>query len=133
MPSVDRLHDTSALATIVNENLPRYGLDDLCRWRGIPGKDETLLIEAIKAKLGVRPSKKKNPPASFIWQLPAYLAGPYAEQDARATLILFESLYPTLDQEGTGEAYKTEIKPLPLGGCREGGDWASWYGSSRCC
>jgi hypothetical protein len=113
MPSVDRLHDTGALATIVNENLLRYRLNDLCKWRGIPGKDETLLIEAIKAKLGVKPSKK-NPPASFIWQLPAHLAGPYAEQDACATLMLFEDLYPILDQEGTGEAYRTEIALLPL-------------------
>jgi DNA polymerase I-like protein with 3'-5' exonuclease and polymerase domains len=117
MPSVERLHDTGALATIVNENLlgdRPYSLDNLCKWRGIPGKDETLLCEAIKARLGVKPSKKKNPPASFIWQMPAHLVGPYAEQDARATLALFENLYPILDQEGTGEAYKTEIKLLPL-------------------
>jgi DNA polymerase I-like protein with 3'-5' exonuclease and polymerase domains len=113
MPPVERLHDTSALATIVNENLPRYRLDDLCEWRGIPGKDTTLLSAAIEAKLGVKPSKK-NPPASFVWQLPALLAGPYAEQDGCATLLLFESLYPILEQEGTGEAYKTEIRLLPL-------------------
>ena len=49
MPPSDRLEEIGALATIVDENRFRYSLDALCTWRGLPGKDETLLREAVKA------------------------------------------------------------------------------------
>jgi DNA polymerase I-like protein with 3'-5' exonuclease and polymerase domains len=117
MPLTDRLDDTSAMATMVDENKfgdKPYSLGSLCEWRGIPGKDETLLKEAIKACLGIKTTKKKYPPASFIWQLSADMVGPYAEADARATLLLRESLNPCLDAEGTRKAYQLEIDLLPM-------------------
>ena len=112
MPPSERLEEIGALATLIDENRFSYGLDALCAWRGLPGKDTTLLEEAVKAA-GFKISKK-NPLQSFIWQLPAHLVGPYAEADAANTLALFESLDPILDQERTRDAYRLEIDLLPM-------------------
>jgi hypothetical protein len=81
MPPSVRLEEIGALATLIDENRYSYSLDALCTWRGLPGKDETLLIEAVKA-LGVKVSKKKHRPQSHIWRLPARYVGLYAETDA---------------------------------------------------
>ena len=49
MPPSERLEEIGALATIVDENRYSYSLDALCAWRGLPGKDETLLRQAVEA------------------------------------------------------------------------------------
>jgi DNA polymerase I-like protein with 3'-5' exonuclease and polymerase domains len=110
MPPAERLEEIGALATLVDENRLSYALDALCAWRGIPGKDETLLKEAVTT-LDV---PKRTKPTSCIWQLPARFVGPYAEQDAASTLALFESLNPVLDREGTRDAYRLEVDLLPM-------------------
>src|SRR5215831_9861893 len=108
MPTADQIEEIGALATIIDENRREYGLDALCKWRGLPGKDETLLRQSCET-LGLIPkSRKKFRPQSVIWQLPAHFVGPYAERDPAATLTLFESLNPVLDQEGTRAAYRLE-------------------------
>jgi len=78
MPSSERLEDIGALATMVDENRYRYSLDALCTWRGLAGKDETLLRQAAIA----HGFPKKVKPQACIWQLPARFVGPYAEADA---------------------------------------------------
>ena len=106
MPPSDQLEEIGALATLIDENRFTYSLDSLCAWRGLPGKDTTLLEEAVKAA-GFKVSKK-TPLQSYIWQMPAHIVGPYAEADPIATLALFEDLNPILDQEGTRAAYRLE-------------------------
>jgi DNA polymerase-1 len=113
MPPSERLEEIGALATLVDENRYDYSLDALCAWRGLPGKDEALLVEAVKA-LGVKVSKRKHRPQSHIWRLSARYVGPYAEADAANTLALFESLDPVLDKEGTRAAYRLEVDQLPI-------------------
>ena len=49
MPPSERLEEIGALATLIDENRFSYSLDALCAWRGLPGKDETLLEEAVEA------------------------------------------------------------------------------------
>src|SRR6516164_679527 len=110
MPPGTQLEEIGALATLVDENRFSYGLDALCAWRGIPGKDDTLLKEGAAA-LGL---PKRAKPVEHIWQMPARFVGPYAEQDAIATLLLFESLEPVLDREGTRKAYRLEVDLLPM-------------------
>jgi DNA polymerase I-like protein with 3'-5' exonuclease and polymerase domains len=110
MPPSERLEEIGALATIVDENRFSYSLDALCAWRCLPGKDETSLKEGAAA-LGL---PKRAKPAAHIWQMPAHIAGPYAEQDAASTLALFESLDPVLDREGTRDAYRLEVDLLPM-------------------
>jgi DNA polymerase I-like protein with 3'-5' exonuclease and polymerase domains len=114
MPAGDQLEEIGALATLIDENRYQYGLDALCAWRGLPGKDETLLREGIAALGLVANKRKKLVPQNHIWQLPARYVGPYAEADAINTLALFESLNPILDQEGTRAAYRLECDLLPM-------------------
>jgi len=115
MPPAERLEEIDALATMVDENRYKYSLDALCAWRGLPGKDETLLLEGCNT-LGLIPARKRKgfKPQSVLWQLPAHYVGPYAETDAVRTLELPESLSPILDREGTHDAYRLEIALLPM-------------------
>jgi DNA polymerase I-like protein with 3'-5' exonuclease and polymerase domains len=109
MPPADHLDEIGAMATLVDENRFRYNLAALCDWRGIAGKDETLLATGAAAG-GFQPEKVKD----HLWQLAARYVGPYAEQDAAATLALRESLAPILDREGTLDAYRLEVDLLPM-------------------
>jgi DNA polymerase I-like protein with 3'-5' exonuclease and polymerase domains len=112
MPPAERLEEIGALATIVDENRYQYGLDALCKWRGLPGKDVALLEQAAKAA-GFKVNKK-TPLQSYIWQLPARYVGAYAERDPAAALALYEDLNSILDKEGTRDAYRLEVDLLPM-------------------
>jgi hypothetical protein len=105
MPPAEHLEEIGAAATLIDENRRSYSLAALCAWRGITGKDETLLLQAAAA-LG---APKKVKPQTLIWRLPARYVGPYAEADALATLALFESLVPELDRENLRPAYRLEV------------------------
>ena len=113
MPPSDRLEETGALATMIDENQFSYSLDSLCGRYGLPGKDEALLRQAVEAA-GFAKGRKKVNPQEHIWRLPARYVGPYAEADAVNTLLLFEKLDPILDQENIRSAYRLEIDLLPM-------------------
>ena len=49
MPPSDRLEETGALATMIDENQFSYSLEALCARYGLPGKDEALLNQAVEA------------------------------------------------------------------------------------
>jgi DNA polymerase I-like protein with 3'-5' exonuclease and polymerase domains len=100
------LDDVAAMASMINENLFSFGLDDLCRWQGIQGKDETLLQKAGEAYSA--PGKKN------LWRMPARFVGPYGEQDAVGTLGLAHKLRPLLSAEYLDEAYQIERDLLPI-------------------
>ena len=108
MPDGERLEEISALATMIDENRHRYGLDLLSAWRALPGKDESLLVQGIEALGLVENRRKKLVPQDYIWRLPARYVGPYAERDAISTLLLQEDLDPILDRENTRAAYRLE-------------------------
>ena len=112
-PPPECIDDTNILAVMIDENRREgYSLDALCKWRGLPGKDETSLRKAVE-RLGIKCDKStKNSPQANLWRLPAEYVGPYAEQDANSTLLLHESLNPLLDQEGARKAYELEIAML---------------------
>ncbi len=112
VPIPPLLDDTVCMANMVDENLPSYKLDDLCKWRGLPaGKDELLLLEALSAHGWPSTGDKiKN----NLWRLPARYVGPYAEADAVATLLLADSLDPEIDAQGVREAYQLECDLIPL-------------------
>lgn len=102
------IDDTEAMAMVVDETRLQYNLDALCKWRGLPGKDEAQLREAAAA-YGYANDVKSN-----YWRLPARYGGPYAEQDAAATLALADDLEPILDTEGTRDAYQLEVDLIPM-------------------
>jgi Mesyanzhinovviridae DNA polymerase len=94
--------------------IPSRFIGGCCTWRGLPGKDETLLQQGIEA-LGLATNKRQKViPQNHLWQMPARYVGPYAEADAVNTLCLYESLNPILDQEGTRAAYRLECDILPM-------------------
>jgi DNA polymerase I-like protein with 3'-5' exonuclease and polymerase domains len=101
------VEDTAALAAICDENRFSYRLDDLCVDYGLQGKDESLLREAIAA-FGLKDAKGE------MWRLPAKFIGPYAEQDARATLNLFKKLWKICEDEKSENAYRVECGLLPM-------------------
>ncbi len=106
-----RLEDASAMAVMLDENHDTYNLDTCCKRAGIQGKDEQQLNEAAAA-YGIQP--KNGSIKHGLWRLPARHVGPYAEQDATATLQLCHRLLPQLKAEGTEQAYRTEIALLQV-------------------
>ena len=115
MPAGERLEEIGALATMVDENRFQYGLDALCAWRGLPGKDERRYCVKASRRSGSSPTNARSWCRRItLWQLPARYVGPYAEADAVSTLLLHENLDPILDQEGTRAAYRLECDILPM-------------------
>jgi DNA polymerase I-like protein with 3'-5' exonuclease and polymerase domains len=100
------LEDTMVLEFTLDENQLTYNLDDTCRRRGIKGKDEKLLRDAAEAH--------GCDPKSDLWRLPARYVGPYATQDAVATLELFLRLRPMLEAQDCTGAYRLETDLIPL-------------------
>lgn len=107
----ERAEDGGTMAFITDENYSTYNLEDCCARAGIPGKDETLLREAA-ASLGIQP--KSGSIKHGIWRMPARFVGPYAEQDAASTLQLCKRTMPILEEEGTVDAYRTEMDLYPV-------------------
>lgn len=98
--------DTQAMAVMLDENWPSYTLDACCARAGVRGKDERALREAA-ATYGLDPKKD-------MWRLPARYVGPYAGQDAVATLGLLEVYLPQLAEQGLEEAYRLEMDLVPM-------------------
>src|SRR6516225_10917509 len=103
------IDDTMAMASMINENLPSFSLDNLCKWQGLPGKDERILVDALK-----HTKVKEKDTKSYIWRLPAEFVGPYAEQDAVSTLQLAQRLRPLLALENLEVAYQVECDLMPI-------------------
>lgn len=98
--------DTYVMAVMCDENRHSYSLDACCSWRGVPGKDERLLREAAAA-FGVNAK-------SEMWKLPARHVGPYATQDAVATLRLRQNLVREIEAQRLEEAYRVEMDLIPM-------------------
>lgn len=108
MPCPQKIEDTTAMAVMVDENRLSYKLDDLCSWRGLPGKEESMLNEAASA-YGYGGDVKSN-----LWRFPARFVGPYGERDAISTLQVFESLLPELQIQDLQNAYRLEMDLVPM-------------------
>lgn len=105
----DDLVDTSAAAVMLDEQQRSYSLDACCAREGIPGKDASLLADAVRS-YGGDPAR----PQASLWRLPARYVGPYAEQDGVATLELWRRQEPQLRAQGMWDAFKTEMDLIPM-------------------
>ena len=104
--------DVGCMAMMLDENrrgYKPYSLDEIAKWRGIPGKDMTKLEEAAVI-YGI----KKEDAVKNLWRLPARYAGEYGEQDPATTLLLAHSMRPDMAREGLLEAYHTEMRLVPM-------------------
>lgn len=101
----ERIDDINAMAVMVDENRPSggYTLDEICKWQGLPGKDERMLVDVGAAHGFTGRALKQN-----LWRLPARFVGPYAEMDAAQTLAVAPKLRVIMEREGTTAAYQTE-------------------------
>ncbi len=100
------LEDTMAMAFIVDENRLEFNLDAVCRDLGITGKDESLLRQAADA-YGCDPKKD-------LWRLPGRFVGPYAAQDAVATLKAAELMFLMMEKDDLMDAYRLEVDLIPM-------------------
>lgn len=109
VPPPPVIDDASAAAFLIDENRDDFSLDDVCEWRGVPGKDLTALKEAAVV-YGVRAQDAvKN-----IWRLPGRYAAPYGSQDPESTLDAMEDMRPELARQGLLRAYATEMRLVPI-------------------
>jgi DNA polymerase I-like protein with 3'-5' exonuclease and polymerase domains len=106
VPVPEKIDDTTAMAVMIDEHEFSYSLDSVAKRCGIEGKDEAMLREAA-ACYGFNPK-------SEMWRMPAKYVGPYAEQDALATLRAARAMRPRLVDEGTVKAYTLEMELIPL-------------------
>lgn len=109
LPVPEKIDDVAGMAAIVDENLLEYNLDALARWRGLPGKDTRLLSEAVEAYGYSAADARKH-----IWRVPARYAGPYAKQDAQATLLLADNLRQALEAQDLNGPYQLEADLIPM-------------------
>lgn len=113
-PAHAQIHDIGCMAMMIDENrrgergrAGAYSLDAIAAWCGVEGKDEAALREAA-VTYGYRNAKEA------ISRMPARYTGPYAEQDAVATLMSHRVLAPRIDQEDMGAAYRIEMELVPM-------------------
>ena len=100
-----RIVDTMITGSLVNENRWSFGLDAMARdYVGIR-KDEKLL-KAAAQEWGIDPKAE-------MWQLPPKYVGAYAEQDAVATLKLWEALKIQLEKQDLWAIWELETGLIP--------------------
>jgi len=100
-----RIIDTMITGALVDENRWSFGLDSLARDYAAVRKDERLLQAAAK-DWGVDPK-------SQMYKLPPKFVGAYAEQDAVATLKLWQSLKVQLEEQELWHIWNIETDLIP--------------------
>ena len=108
-PQVQWFRDVQVADPLINELHNNYSLDAIAARHGVPGKDQTLLMQAL-ADHGFRNSKAK----SGIWALHSRFVGAYGEQDARLPLTLLRRQERTIDEEDLWNVYNLESRVLPV-------------------
>ena len=100
-----RIVDTMIAASLINENRLSYRLDSLAKeYCGI-GKDEKVLQAAAKEW---QIDAKKD-----MWKLPSMFVGQYAEQDAKATLKLWQVLQREIYAQEITNVFDLETNLFP--------------------
>jgi DNA polymerase-1 len=89
-----RVFDTMYAATILDEHRPSYSLDSVAKEFLGEGKSGDALYAWLAAVYGGSPTRKDQ--ARNIGRAPAALVAPYAMDDARLTLALYERQRPLL-------------------------------------
>lgn len=106
VPVKGAIKDTLIAAPLLDENRFSYALNALAKTYLASSKDEKLLREAAK-EWGVDAKGE-------MWKLPSMYVGPYAEQDARATLDLWKALKTEILKTDLNFVLDLELSLLPL-------------------
>ena len=106
--SGEKLFDVLNAEPLIDENAREYNLNYLGKKYLGTGKLTTSLEEAcIERKL-------KGDPGGHIWQLPASVVGPYAIEDARLAMLVFEKQKKLLVDEDLSQLFALETRLIPL-------------------
>ena len=100
-----RIIDTMIAASLVDENRWGFTLDGLAKQYVGLGKNETLLNKAAKA-YGIDAKAE-------MWRLPSLYVGEYAEQDAKATLHLWQSMKHEITNQDLWDVFNMELDLFP--------------------
>ena len=108
-PEVEWFRDVQVADPLINELHMSYSLAAISERRGIPGKDEGLLMEALAA-YGYKGRSAKG----GLWSLHSKFVGPYAEHDARLPLTLLRRQEREIEEQDLWEVYNLESRVLPV-------------------
>ena len=108
-PQAKWFRDCQIAEPLLDENEFSYSLDNIAIRRGIPGKDERMLIEAGRC-YGIAEKSVK----SQMWKLPARYVAAYGIQDAQLPLQLLRRQEREIDEQGLWEVYNLESRLLPV-------------------
>tara|TARA_R100001594_G_scaffold1044_3_gene4292 strand:- start:953 stop:2869 length:1917 start_codon:yes stop_codon:yes gene_type:complete len=99
------IKDTLIAAPLLDENRFSYSLNSLAKTYIASSKNEKVLQQAAK-EWGIDAK-------SEMWKLPAMYVGPYAEQDARATLDLWNTLSNEIRRSDLQYILDLELSLIP--------------------
>ena len=114
MPPSNQLEEVGALAAMVDENQLKYSLDAICQRYGLPGKDETLLLQGIEAARPREGQKKINAREPTSGDCRRVMSAPMPRPMRCARSKLYEILIPIIEREGTRDAYRLEVDLMPV-------------------
>ena len=103
--------DTMVYAALLDEHLLKYDLDYLGNKYVGAGKD-TDIYAALAGMFGGKPTKTAQ--AKTLGKAPLSLLGPYAMQDTRTTLKLYEWQLQELSKQELGPVAELEMDLLPV-------------------
>ena len=99
------IKDTLIAAPLLDENRFSYSLNSLAKTYIASSKNEKVLQQAAK-EWGIDAKRE-------MWKLPAMYVGPYAEQDARATLDLWNTLSNEIRRSDLQYILDLELSLIP--------------------
>lgn len=105
------LHDTMVYAALIFEHHNDYGLDYLGKRYVDVGKDDSI-YQRLSDLFGGNPDKKTQMPN--LHRAPLSLVGPYAMQDTRTALKLWDWQMGELERQGLGRVREMEMRLLPV-------------------
>lgn len=108
-PNVKWFRDVQVADPLINELHYSYSLESISERWNLPGKDETLLREALAAYGYTGKTAKGG-----IWALPAKLVGPYGEQDARLPLQILRRQEREIENQDLWRVFNLESRVLPV-------------------
>jgi DNA polymerase I-like protein with 3'-5' exonuclease and polymerase domains len=102
------IHDTKAMAALLDENRNSYSLEAL--GKDYLGQEKRVdLLDTYAKRWGMT-----GKPGENIWRMPPFIVGPYAEMDARLTFDLAQSFLPRLAAEDLLDVYQLEMDLVPV-------------------
>ena len=100
-----KIIDTMVIAALLDENRFSYSLNALCYDHLSKTKSEKELNEAASA-FGIDPKAE-------MWKMPAMFVGPYATDDAKLTLDLWNYFSVEINKQGLAKIADLELSLLP--------------------